>query len=157
MTALTRWNPVAEMLSLHDALAQLVENSVVRPGLPSGKATTFPVNMYQDNGTLRVEASLPGIAPENVDVNLQQGELTIAAKYQGEGPQEGQSAILHEFVTGQVTRSFSLPFPVDAERASAEFTNGVLTLTLPIVEEAKPRRIAIGGEQRQQLASGVQS
>src|SRR5918912_3910788 len=99
MTAITRWNPVAEMLSLRDAMSQLLEGSFVRPGFAFGGLTGaagFPVNVYRAGDDLKVQALLPGISPEDVDVSVDQGVLTIAAKRHGWEPAEGQRAYVRE-------------------------------------------------------------
>ncbi len=148
------WDPFSEMFSLRDAMGQLLEESFVRPGaLKTGGAPqtaySFPLNVHGTNDELKVEALLPGIGPEDVQVDIDRGVLTIAAKRQGWEPQEGQQWYVREIQPGQFTRAFSLPFPVEVEQVSAHFANGVLTLTLPKAEAAKPKRIAIGTGQTQ--------
>ena len=157
MTAMTRWNPIGEMTSLRDAMNQLLEGSFVRPGFGSIGAASFPVNFYRAGETLKVEALLPGVSPEDVDVNVHQGELTIAARRPGWEPRDGERWYLREIFAGEFTRSFSLPFPVDVEHVTADYANGVLTLTLPVAEAAKPKKIPIGSGRREQPASGTQA
>ena len=159
MTAMTPWNPPAELTSLRDAMSQLLEGSVVRPGIAVGGAglASFPVNVSRAGDALKVEALLPGVRPEEVDVHVHQGVLTIAARRRGWEPGEGERAYLREIFGGEFTRSFSLPFPVDVERVAADFADGVLTLTLPLAEAAKPKKIPIGSGQREQPASGKQA
>ncbi len=158
MTAMTRWNPAAEMTSLRDAMTQLLEGSFVRPGFAVGGVgmASFPVNVYRVGDELKLEALIPGASPEDIDLNVHQGVLTISARRHGWEPGEGERAYLREIVGGQFTRSFSLPFPVDVERVAADYANGVLTLTLPVAEAAKPKRIPIAAGQ-QQVASGAKS
>ena len=156
--SLTPWNPVGEMLSLREAMNQLLEGSFIRPGtqLAAGGtgAYSFPLNVYQTGEELKVEALLPGVSEDDVQVDIDRGVLTIAAKRQGWEPQEGQQWYVREIQPGQFTRAFSLPFPVEVEQVRAHFTNGVLTLTLPKAEAAKPKRIAIGtGQAQPQLHS----
>ncbi len=159
MTAMTRWNPAAEMTSLRDAMSQLLEGSLVRPGFALGGLTgaaSFPVNLYRAGDELKVEALIPGASPEDIDLNVHQGVLTITARRHGWQPREGERAYLQEIVGGEVTRAFSLPFPVDVERVAADYANGVLTLTLPVAEAAKPKQIPIGTGP-QQIASGAKA
>ncbi len=159
MTAMTRWNPAAELTSLRDAMHQLLEGSVVRPGFAVGGAgmASFPVNVYRVGDELKLEALIPGASPEDIDLNVHQGVLTISATRHGWEPGEGERAYLREIFGGEFTRSFSLPFPVDVERVAADFADGVLTLTLPLAEAAKPKKIPIGSGQRAQPASGKQA
>jgi HSP20 family protein len=150
----TRWDPFAEAMSLRDAMNRLFETSVVRPAswasvTTSGAGATFPLNIYTQDENLIVEALLPGVSLEDVQVSVDQGVLSIAAKRHGWQPAEGQEAAqqpgwyLREIVGGQFRRAFSLPFPVDADKAQATYTNGVLTLTLPKAEAARPKQIRI--------------
>ena len=156
------WDPFSEMVSLRDAMAQLMEGSVIRPGTfalnaATQMASSFPINVHGTPDELKVEALLPGISEEDVRVDIDRGVLTISAKRQGQDPVQGEQWHLREFNPGQFSRSLSLPFPVEAERSTATFANGVLTLVLPKAEAAKPRRIQIGSSQRQeQLASAAQ-
>lgn len=151
MSALTPWNPLAAMTTPRDAMNQFLAESVVQPGftLRSGATASFPVNLYRVGDTLKVEALLPGLAPEDVDVNLHQGVLTVAARRRGREPREGERVYVREIVGGEFVRSFTLPMPVDAERVTADFAGGILTLTLPVAEAAKPKKIQIttSGEQ----------
>jgi HSP20 family protein len=146
------WDPFGEMLSLRDAMQQLLEGSVIRPGTWLGgtaPSQSFPLNVYGTADELHVEALLPGVSQEDVDVNLDRSVLTITARRQGLEAQAGQHWYLQEFHPGQFSRSCSLPFPVEFEQISAQYTNGVLTLTLPKAEAAKPKRIPIGTGQTQ--------
>ena len=156
------WNPVSEMMSLREAMNQLLEGSFVRPGTLVGTGGTtaysFPLNVYQTADELKVEALLPGVSEEDLEVDIHQGVLTITAKRHGWEPAEGQSWYLREIFPGQFTRSLSLPFPVEVDQVAASFTSGVLTLTLPKAEAAKPRRIQIGaGAEHKQVTAGQTS
>jgi HSP20 family protein len=145
----TRWSPFEEALSLRDAMNRLFETSVVRPGYWTAATSAawqgFPLNIYSRNDELVVEALLPGISQEDVQVAIDQGVLTIAATrhgWQGDQP-EGAAWHLREIAPGQFKRALSLPFPVDTEKAGAAFSNGMLTLTLPKAEAARPKQIRI--------------
>ena len=152
------WDPITEMLSLRDAMTQLMEGSVVRPGTLLGgtpASQTFAVNVCGTTDELRISALLSGISEEDVHVDIDRGVLTITAKRHGWEHTEGEQWYLREFNEGQFSRSLTLPFPVEVERVTAHLTNGVLTLTLPKAEAAKPRRIQIGAGQRRQLAENT--
>jgi HSP20 family protein len=146
------WDPFNDMLSLRDAMGQLLESSFVRPGAAYSGATqagsSFPLNVHGTADELTVEALLPGVSEEDVNVDLDRGVLTITARRHGAETAKGEQWHLREFNPGQFARSLSLPFPVEIEQVNATFSNGVLALTLPKAEAAKPRRIQIGGGQR---------
>jgi HSP20 family protein len=152
MSTTRTWDPFGEMLSLRDAMQQLLEGSVIRPGTWLGgtaASQSFPLNVSGTAEELTVEALLPGVSPEEVDVNIDRGVLTIAATQHGPEARPGQHWYLQEFQPGQCSRSFTLPFPVEVEQIAAHYSNGVLTLTLPKAEAAKPKRIPIGTGQTQ--------
>ena len=153
------WNPWQEMFSLQEAMNQFFENPSARYHAVGGASTvTFPINVYGTTNELKIEALLPGVSQEDVQIDIDRGVLTIAAKRHGWEPGEGHNWHVREITSGQFTRSLSLPFPVEVERAQAQFANGVLTLTLPKAEAAKPKRIQIGtGREQAQLQSESQS
>ena len=156
------WHPFTEMMSLRDAMGQLMEESFVRPGMAASSTAqasySFPLNIHGSPDELKVEALLPGVSEEDLRVDVDRGVLTITARRHAWEHREGDQWYLREFNPGQFSRSLALPFPVEADRATASFSNGVLTLTLPKAEAAKPKSIRIGtGEHRQeQLSSGDQ-
>lgn len=160
MATTRTWDPFVEMLRLRESMNQLMEGSMARPsGALLGftepfAAQTFPLNIHGTAEELKVEALLPGISQEDVQIDIDRGVLTIGAKRHGPDTSEGEQWHLREFNPGQFTRSVSLPYPVDVERASATFANGVLTLTLPKAEAAKPKRIQVGDDQQAQLGAG---
>jgi HSP20 family protein len=152
MSSQRSWDPFSEMLSLRDAMGQLLEGSFVRPGTGYAGASqagySFPINIHGTADQLTVEALLPGVSEEDVSVDLDRGVLTIGAKRHGPQIAQGEQWHLREFNPGQFGRSLALPFPVETDQVTATFSNGVLTLTLPKAEAAKPKRIQIGGGQR---------
>ena len=148
----TRWDPFAEAMSLRDAMNRLFETSVIRPTswatVGSGSGQGLPLNVYTREDDLVVEALLPGVSPEDVQISVDQGVLSIAATRHGWQPTEGQTDgqpgwYLREITGGQFRRALSLPFPVDADKAAATFANGTLTLTVPKAEAARPKQIRI--------------
>lgn len=104
-----------------------------------------PVDVRETSDALVLQAELPGLSSEDVDVSVENGVLTIAGekKNEFEEGQEGSSFHVWERRYGRFERSFRLPRGVDAEHVKAEFADGVLTVTLPKTDEAKPRRIQI--------------
>ena len=144
--------PFESMLSLRDAMDQLFDTNTLRPeyglGLHTPALAQLPLNVYEMNDALHVEALLPGISQEDVNIAIDRGVLTIGAK-RHDARQESQRWHVNEFGAGEFTRALSLPYPVNADQVTAQFSNGVLNLTLPKAESAKPRRIQIGGQQGQ--------
>ncbi len=102
-------------------------------------------NVYEDENGLYVEASLPGIDPQNVEILVENGELTIKGNRKDgkDEAESGRTYFLREMGRGDFFRSFTLPTDVDQTKVAASYKQGVLSLHLPKREEAKPRRIMI--------------
>ncbi len=102
-------------------------------------------NVYEDLNGLYVEASLPGIEPQNVEIHVENGELTIKGNRKDgkEEAESGRTYFLREMGRGDFFRSFTLPTDVDQTKVAASYKQGVLSIHLPKREEAKPRRIMI--------------
>ena len=143
--SITRWEPFSELMSLRDAMDRLFEESFVRPGrlLGMAGAGTVPIDMYQQDGNIVVKAPLPGVKPEDIDVTVVGETLTIKGESKEEKEVKEENVIRRERRFGAFSRSVTLPSPVDTSKASAAFENGVLTLTLPMAEEAKPKAIQV--------------
>lgn len=101
------------------------------------------VDVYETADGLRVVAELPGVAPENVKVSVEQGVLTLRGeKFQRT---EDRDENVHRFERsyGTFSRSFQLPSSVDAEKVDAKLEHGVLTVSLPKAEKAKAREVSV--------------
>ena len=101
-----------------------------------------PINAWEEGDTIKVEAEIPGVKIEEVEVSFDNGELTLKGEKKFEG---NDSATLHrrERLYGTFTRTLRLPWEVMAENISAELKDGILTVTLPKAEAAKPRKVAV--------------
>ncbi len=142
--SLMRWQPFEELMSLREAMDRLFEESIVWPrSLLAPAAQTFAVDIYETKDDVVVKASLPGVKPEDVEVSVVGDTLTIKGEVKEEKDIKEENYIRKERRYGSFCRSFTLPVSVNADKATAEFENGVLTLTLPKAEEVKPKTIAI--------------
>jgi HSP20 family protein len=141
------WDPFREMVSLRDAVNSLLQESFIRPGsaLATGGPVTLPLDIAETENEFVIQASLPGVQPEDVQITVHGDTLTIRGEGRVEPGQEGRHWLLRERRFGPFQRSISLTVPVSSDRASAQYENGVLTLTLPKAEQAKPKQIKIGG------------
>jgi HSP20 family protein len=133
------------MVSLRDAVNSLLHDSVVppngaRPEL--GAAFTLPLDITEAENDFVVKASLPGIKPEDVQTAVLGDTLTIRGESRVE-EENGHNWLLRERRSGSFQRSVSMGTPIDADRASAQFEHGVLTLTLPKSEQARPKQIKL--------------
>jgi HSP20 family protein len=100
-----------------------------------------PVNVWEDGDNLLIEAELPGVKSEDLDISVVGGELTI--KGQRTGGEDGMTYHRRERTTGEFARVLRLPVEVNSDRVNAALDNGVLLITLPKSEAAKPRRVQV--------------
>ena len=148
MADLIRWDPLRDLVSLRDAMDRLFEESFVQPrgAWPTlaGREQSLALDVYETDDDLVVEASLPGVKPEEVDISIVGNTLTIRGEHeeQHEKKEEGKY-YCRERRYGAFQRSVSLPVEVNADKAQATFEDGVLKLSLPKAEEAKPKRIEV--------------
>lgn len=101
-----------------------------------------PLNVWEEGDALKVEAEIPGVKLEDVEVSFENGELTLKGEKKFEGK---ETSALHrrERRYGSFTRTMTLPWEIVADQVTAELKDGVLTITLPQAEAAKPRKVAI--------------
>jgi HSP20 family protein len=108
-----------------------------------GFAVSPDMDVIENDDNIVVKAELPGFKSENVDVRIEGDMLAIRGEYHEESEKKEGQYHLKERRQSSFSRSIPLPVGVDADKAKAEFENGVLTLTLPKSEDAKPRRITV--------------
>ena len=110
----------------------------------SGAAGVFPaLNVYDTGETVVVRAEVPGIDPADLDINATVNALTIKGERKAEDAAEGASFHRRERGHGSFSRTISMPYDIDPSKVTAGYKLGVLEVTLPKAEEAKPRKIAI--------------
>ena len=129
-------------VSLRDAINRLFEDSFVTSESPSGGAQPVPVNVFHAGDNIVVYAPMPGLQPEDLDINVTNGVLSIRGEQRGPG-QERRDFLRHEWTVGPYQRSIPLPDYVDVSSARASLDNGVLVVTFNRSEQSKPRKIQI--------------
>jgi HSP20 family protein len=146
--AIERWDPLHEAVSLRDAMNSLLQESFIRPGSFRSQdgLGTLPLDIGETKDEYVIKASLPGVRPEDVQITVHGDTLTIRGESRAEEEKSGRAWHLRERRSGVFQRSVALVSPVDADKAQAQFDHGVLTLTLPKSEHAKPKQIKIGGK-----------
>ena len=143
MSNLIRWEPAREIMSLRDAMDRLFDDAFTRP-LSLRDAWSVPaIDMYQTDDEIVVKASLPGIKADEVQINVTGEVLTLKGEIKHEEDKKEKAWHIHEQRYGSFERSVALPTDVVADKAKAEFENGILTITLPKAEEVKPRTITV--------------
>jgi HSP20 family protein len=101
------------------------------------------MDLYQTDEAVVIKMGLPGVEPGDIQVSVTDGVLTVRGEVKEEKEEKEKTYHLRERRFGSFSRSVKLPSNVNVEKSDAQFENGVLTLTLPKAEEAKPRTIAV--------------
>jgi HSP20 family protein len=153
-----RYGPFGRATSLRQMMDRLLEDAFVMPREGVGEGWGGPaMDAYEEGDNLVVEAHLPGIKPEDLDVNVERGVLTISGQTESEPERKDRNYLLREKRSGRFSRSLQLPATYRTEECRADFDNGILRLTFPKAEEAKPRRIPIGAGGQQGIIEGQTS
>ena len=147
MPSIVRWDPFREMSGLQDRMNRLFDDVWGRGRRLDEEFISGgwvpPVDVRETKETLEITAELPGVDPKGVEVSVEGGVLTLKGSRNFEKAAEGETYHRVERAYGGFERSFTLPSNVDAERIQAAYRHGVLHLTVPKREEAKPKAIAI--------------
>jgi HSP20 family protein len=144
MSNLIRWEPAREMMTLREAMDRLFDDAFTRPFSLANNGWSVPaVDMYQTDNEVVVKAALPGIKADEVQINVTGEVLTIKGDTRQENETKEKAYHIREQSWGTFERSLILPTEVIADKAKADFENGILTITLPKAEEVKPKSISI--------------
>jgi HSP20 family protein len=145
MSNLIRWEPAREMMTLRDAMDRLFDDAFTRPlRLNDGGNWSMPaVDMYQTDNEIVVKAAIPGVKTDDVQINVTGEVLTIKGEVKEKEETQEKAYHLREQRWGMFERTLALPTDVIADKAKAEFENGILTITLPKAEEVRPKTISI--------------
>src|SRR4051812_26544917 len=120
--AFTRWDPLRDLLALHEQIGQLVGTDA--PGW------TPPVDLYETPGDFVLTAELPGLTREDIEIHAEESRVVIRGARAG-GPVPCEQFHRVERGHGRFSRSFLLPEPIDVDSVAADLKDGVLTLTIP--------------------------
>ena len=144
--AIVRWDPVRELASMHGRLNRLFDDFGRRSddeGIERGDWMP-PVDIYQtDQHEVVLKAEIPGLKKEDIDLRVEQNTLAIAGQRREEKSVQKEHYHRVERTYGSFHRSFSLPSTIDTEKVRAEYKDGVLTVTLPLREDSKPKQITV--------------
>ncbi len=153
MTMLARWEPLREMASITERMNRLFDELWRRPLVPRAfeedvlaGAWVPAVDVRETRDALELAVELPGIDPKDVEVTVDNGVLTVRGERKAEREEEGTTYHRRERVWGAFERSFTLPGSVDPDKLKATYRHGLLTITVPKREEAKPKAIKIAVE-----------
>lgn len=145
MTNLIRFSPATELRRLQNEVDRLFDG--YWPTRSNGDEPTTMwsprVDVTETEDAYHVHLDVPGIPKESIEINYQDGSLTVSGERKASEKSEEESYIRVERTFGRFFRSFSLPKTVQSEHISASYDNGVLSILVPKAEESKPRRIQV--------------
>jgi HSP20 family protein len=144
------------MLMRFDPMRDLDRLAQEMAGNAASASRTFPMDAYRRGDEIVLEFDLPGVEPDSIDVTVDQNVLTVRAE-RADKPEEGVEVLAAERPRGTFVRRVFLGDQLDTEKINAEYHNGVLELTIPVSEKAKPRKIEVaanGSQQAQPVGAG---
>ena len=137
--AITRWDPFAELAELRTRVERLFEDVEQR-----GHAWSPAVDLVRDNGHLVIRADVPGIKPEEIDIEVEDGMLTVSGKHEETKEETEDTFVRRERRYGAFSRRLPLPEGVDPKKIKAMTKDGVLEVTIPLPKEvAKQQPVKI--------------
>ncbi len=145
--SIVKWNPFREMVALHEDMDRLfsrLDGGARGNGMASGGQNwMLAMDVVETEDAIKLKAAVPGIEPENIQIQVEDNVLTVSGERRFEDKVEDGKYTWLEQRYGSFSRSVTLPRWADAERIEAGYRHGVLELTVPRREESKPRRIEL--------------
>ena len=144
MTKIVRFEPMREMVTLREAMDRLFDDAFMSPSsMAKGNWQSPAVDMYQTDDEIIVKAALPGIKPDEVNISVTGEVLAIKGEVKQEEETKEKAYHIREQRWGAFERTIMLPTDVIADKAKADFENGILTISLPKAEEVRPKTITV--------------
>lgn len=143
---ITRFSPMSDFVSLREAMDRLFEDSIIKPATWTGLAggqIAVPVDLWETNDAYHLRADLPGIAPDDIDINVTSESVALTGETKTSQDVTNDSWLRQERRVGKFQRAFSLPVQIDPDKVQATFMHGVLELVLPKADQVKPRTIKV--------------
>jgi HSP20 family protein len=142
-----RWDPWGDLASLHNTMDRVFGEAYGQSGRAAQERPTLhlPVNIKETESDYRIEAPVPGFAPEEIEVTVSDGTLTIQAQHAHEGAAEEGTYVRREVVRGNLMRQIGLPSQVQDSEIKANVEKGFLEVVVPKEPQAQPKRIAVSG------------
>jgi len=143
------WDPFRQLSSLREEIDRLFDQPLNAYNTPTQfwVGGGWPaVDLYEDRDKLIVKIEVPGMNKDDIDISLHDGVLAISGERKAEEKYAKAETHRFERFIGRFSRALSLPVAVQADKTSANYQDGVLTITLPKAEEAKPKQIQVQAE-----------
>ena len=153
MATVVRWSPYRELATMQNEMSRLMNGLLEGNGRES--QTWVPaLDVWETENELVYAFDLPGIPQDKINLEVEDGALTVSAERERQGEVSGERFYRFERRFGTFSRTIGLPQGVNEENIRAEFRDGVLEIHVPKPEQAKPRRIQIGGSSEQRTIEG---
>ncbi len=143
MPTLVRWEPFREIAQLQGEMGRLVNGLLEGQGRTS-QGWVPPLDVWETESELVYAFDLPGLAEEQIEIEVQEDTLTVSGERLREATEQGDRFFRFERRYGSIARAVGLPAGIDESKIAASYTEGVLEIRVPKPEEAKPRRIQLG-------------
>ena len=145
MTIARRPSPYGELMTLRQAMDRLFDDDYRPFRWMSGglDGPALPLDVTTSEDAVTIEAALPGIKPEDVDITVENGTVRISGKTAEERKADEGSYVVQEIRRGSFSRTVTLPNGLEPDKATATFEHGILRLEIPKAEQLKPRQIKI--------------
>ncbi|MBZ5639615.1 MAG: Hsp20/alpha crystallin family protein [Acidobacteriia bacterium] len=140
---LVRWDPFQNLIAMSNQVNRIFNDTNSPRAEDSVEAWAPPVDVFERGDHLVFRAEIPGVKKEDMDVRIENGVLTLCGERKQESEIKEENAYRMESVYGTFRRSFSLPTTVDASKVTATSKDGILEVTVPKIEAAKPKEIEI--------------
>ena len=142
-----RWDPFNDMRQLQNAMDKMWRrvgtNSQDSSENPEIEAWAVPLDVTRNGDDTVIRASMPGVAPDDIEVSIEDNVLTIKGQTSGEHQDEGDTYLMRERRTGSFHRALRLPESVDPDKVAPRYEHGVLTITVPKAEEKRARQLTV--------------
>ena len=147
MSSVIRWSPISDLMSLHNAMDRLFTDSFGRTGQPHSVGAVgegyVPLDIYQTDKEWVIRAAVPGVEPSSVDLTFDGGQISIKGEIKPPADARPENYWLRENFYGPFNRQVTLPEDALGDQARAQFVNGLLILTVPKAQPAKPNSVKI--------------
>jgi len=145
MAAIVRWHPMREMMGWGDTMDRMLGEGFFRMPMPLAVwgDGNLAVDVYETDESVVVKTAIPGVSADDIEVSITGETLTVKAETKDEQEIKHENYLRRERRYGSFCRSVTLPGGLETDKAEADYTNGILTLTFPKAEEVKPKAIKV--------------
>lgn len=147
---LVRWEPFRELANMRETMDKLWDDTYAWPfrlARVSNDTVLPAIDVYETGNDLVVKATLPGVKPEDMDINISGNTLTIKAETKSEQETKDDNYLRKECYYGAYARTLTIPSGLKTDKAEADLEEGMLTLTIPKAEEVKPKTTKVKTKQ----------